>query len=832
MRHPLRSFPRALPVLGTLIASCLHAQTTRISGKVTDANTGEPLPFTSVAFLDSRISTSTDFDGVYHFDTYYATDSLRATSVGYRPLTFAVERDQAQTIDFTLQPALADLPEVVVTWSENSAFAILRQVVRNKDVNNRAKLAAYEYETYNKVEFDLNNITEDFKKKKLFKEFDFIFDYVDTTTKKPSLPIFMTETLSDVYYRQEPKTRREIIKGNRVSGVENESITQFMGDMYQNVNIYENFLTLFGKNFVSPIADGGKQHYDYLLLDSNWVGHNWCYRIRFKPKHLQQLCFSGEMWINDTSFAVRRIDAGIEPGTNLNFVQDFRVHQEYDEVAREVWMLTKDELLVDLNPLKDEGEVSKNPIQGFYGRRTAMYKDFTINKPREAAFYEGVSEVVVDIDPLSLGADYWDQHRHVQLSQRENDIYHMVDTMKTIPKFKTYLDIISTVVTGYYKMGQVEIGPYFNVYSFNPVEGSRFRLGLRTSDKFSKRVEYDGFVAYGSLDEEFKYGFGGRGFLTKEPRQLIGAHYSHDIEQLGQSTSAFRQDNILSSAFRRTPNNKLTMVDEYRLTYEREWFQGFSTTLLLRYRTLFPRGSLNYERASEDLSTEPVKVNSIRTAEIAVNTRFAYREKFVNGTFRRVSLGTKYPAFELHSAFGVPSLLDSDHEYEKLVLRVSQRVPTGVLGNLRYAAEAGRIWGTLPYPLLIVHPGNETFYYDDGAYNTMNFFEFISDSYASLWLEQHFDGFFFNRIPLLRRLKWREVAGVKALVGDLAPKHADELILLPIMRTLSEGAFVETNAGVENILKVLRVDGVWRLTYRDSPRATNFALRLKLTINF
>ncbi len=814
-----------------LCACALQAQTTRVQGKVTDAATGEALPFTSVAFVDSRISTTTDIDGAYSFDTYYATDSLRVTAVGYRPLILKVERDVAQTLDFALQGAMADLPDVVVTYTENSAFAILRQVVRNKPVNNREKLAAYEYESYNKVEFDLNNITEDFKKKKLFKDFNFIFDYVDTTTKKPSLPIFMTETLSDVYYRQEPRTRREIIKGNRVSGVENESITQFMGDMYQNVNIYGNFLELFGKNFTSPIADGGKAHYDYLLVDSNWVGRNWCYLIRFKPKHQQQLCFTGEMWINDTSFAVRRIDAGIDPGTNLNFVQDFAVHQEYDEVEREVWMLTKDELMVDLNPLKDDG-TKENPIQGLYGRRSASYRDFSINKPRDDAFFSGVSEVVVDLDPLSLSEDYWGQHRHTQLSKRENDIYHMVDTMKRVPKFRTYLDIISTVVTGYYIAGPLEIGPYFNVFSFNPVEGSRFRLGARTSDAFSKRVEYEGFVAYGTKDQEFKYGIGGRGFISKEPRQLIGFNYSHDIEQLGQSTSAFRQDNILSSAFRRTPNNKLTMVDEFRFSYEREWFQGFSTTLLMRYRTLFPRGSLEYIRASDDLGQDPVNVNSIRTAEIAVNTRFAYREKFVSGTFRRVSLGTSYPAFELHSAFGVPSLFDSGYEYEKLVLRVSQRVPTGAFGNLRYALEAGRIWGTLPYPLLIVHPGNETFYYDDGAYNTMNFFEFISDRYSSVWLEQHFDGYFLNRIPLFRKLKFREVIGAKALLGDLSGKHSNELILPDLMRKLGAEPFMEASAGLENIFKILRVDGVWRLTYRDSPRATNFALRMKLTINF
>lgn len=820
---------RFLPLLTGMCCSALAlGQTTRVNGHVKDANTGEPLPFVSVAFVDSRVTATTDLDGAFRFDTYYATDSLRCTAVGYRPLTLPVKRDQAQVIDFVLQPALADLPEVVVTYVENSAFAVLRQVVRNKPANNRAKLAAYAYESYNKVEFDLNNITEDFKRKKLFKDFDFIFDYVDTTTAKQSLPIFMTETLSDVYYRQDPQARREIIKGNRVSGVENESITQFMGDMYQNVNIYENFLTLFGKNFVSPIADNGKAHYDYLLVDSNWVGRNWCYLIRFKPKHRQQLCFTGEMWINDTSYAVRRIDAGIDPGTNLNFVQDFAVHQEYDEVTHEVWMLTKDELFVDLNPLKDDG-TKENPIQGLYGRRTASYRDFEINRPRDDAFFSGVSEVVVDVDPLSLSEDYWAQHRHTQLSKRENDIYHMVDTMKRVPRFRTYLDIITTVVTGYYKTGPVEIGPYFNAYSFNPVEGNRFRLGMRTSDDFSKRVEYEGFLAYGTKDQEFKYGFGGRGFITKEPRQILGVYYSHDIEQLGQSTSAFRQDNVLSSAFRRTPNTKLTMVDEYKVTYEREWFQGFTTTLMFRARRLFPRGDLQYLRYQED---GPLNVNSIRTSEVAINTRYAFREKHVSGTFRRVSLGTKYPAFELHTAFGVPKLFASDHEYQKVVLQVSQRVPTGALGNLRYTAEVGRIWGTLPYPLLIVHPGNETFYYDEGAYNTMNFFEFISDRYASVRLQQHFDGFFFNRVPLFRRLKWREVIGVKAVIGELDGKHSNELVLLPIMRRLSEGPFVEASAGVENILKVLRVDGIWRLTYRDSPRASNFALRMKLTINF
>ncbi len=303
------------------------AQTTRITGTVTDASTGEAIPFANISFIDSRVSTNSDFDGHYVLDTYYATDSIRAVSVGYEPFQAKVKRDAQQVIDIRLKPMTAQLENVVITYTGNPAFPILRRLVANKPVNNREKLAAYEYEAYNKVEFDLNNITEDFKQKKLFKDFAFIFDHVDTTGGKAFLPIFMTETLSEVYYRQQPRTRREVVRGTKVSGLENTSISQFMGDMYQNVNIYDNFLVIFGKNFVSPIADGGRAYYHYYLLDSNWVGNNWCYQISFQPKRVQELAFTGTMWVNDTSYAVKHIEATIATGANLNFVQGLHVGQ-------------------------------------------------------------------------------------------------------------------------------------------------------------------------------------------------------------------------------------------------------------------------------------------------------------------------------------------------------------------------------------------------------------------------------------------------------------------------------------------------------------------------
>jgi hypothetical protein len=287
----------------------------------------------------------------------------------------------------------------------------------------------------------------------------------------------------------------------------------------------------------------------------------------------------------------------------------------------------------------------------------------------------------------------------------------------------------------------------------------------------------------------------------------------------------------MGSVFRRNPNTKLTDVEEWKASLEREWFTGFSHEVMFRYRTLQPLGDLRYTRIDDSFTEQ--NVGSLRTAEVSLNTHFTYKEKFVSGEFDRVSVGfNKYPTIDLHMAYGVPGLLNSDYEYTKLVGRIYKRWQLGAVGWTRTTFEAGRVWGILPYPLLIIHPGNETFYYDDVSYNTMNFFEFLSDRYVQLFAEHHFEGVFFNRIPLLRRLKWREVATFKAVAGDLETKHNEALQLLPGMFSLYNGPFMEASAGIENILKVLRVDIVWRLRYNDHPNTSPFAIRGKLFINF
>ncbi|MEQ8909115.1 MAG: DUF5686 family protein [Vicingaceae bacterium] len=819
MRHRFSPFQFYGLLLSIVLCSLAYqtswAQKTIVKGTVFDASTKEPLPFVNLVFRDSKVGGSTDMDGNYRIETYYPTDSLIASFVGYKALSKRVQKDKEQTINFALETGEFKLEEVVIEYTGNPAHDILRKVWRNKEANNREKYDYYHYEVYNKVEFDLNNISEEFKNRKIFKQFQFIFDYVDSTSEeKQFLPMFMTESVSDFYYRRDPKSEKEFIKASQVSGTSNESITQFLGDMYQKVNIYENTISVFGKSFVSPISNSGLGYYRYYLKDSVFVDNRYCYKIDFIPKHIQDPVFTGTMWINDTTYAVKKVEANISENANINFVNGFEVKQEYKKVDNQYWMLEKDELVVDFQL----GE----KVMGLYGRKSTSYKDFEVNVPQEEKYYEGIDNVSVIQGANERTSEFWDSARHDTLSENQKGIYQMVDSVKNVPAFKTFLDVIQLVFTGYKEIGNVELGPYFKLYSYNPVEGHRFRFGGRTSNQFSTRLMLNGYLAYGLTDERFKYNAGFLYKLNENPRQFVEFQYTRDLEQLGQSQNAFAEDNILSSFLRRNPNTKLTDVESFEASYSREWITGFSNQIFIRKRSMQPLGSLEYERFDPEIGI--YQDDFINTTELSLYTRFAYKETFVEGEFERISLGSKYPIVEAQVSMGVEGLMGGDYDYQKVELAISDKINTGVFGHSDFRLTAGKYFGTLAYPLLEIHNGNETYFYDQQAFNLMNFFEFVSDEYATLMYTHHFGGYFFNKVPLLRKLKWREVVSGRAVAGDLANRHRTELILPNNIYTLNQ-PYMEVAAGIENIFKLIRIDAMWRLNYLDHPNIAKFGIR-------
>lgn len=808
-----------------LLAFPARAQLTKIMGRVTDAATGEPIPFANVYFKGTHIGVTSSFNGDFSIESAGATDTLIASFVGYLPGKYPVKLRGFQQIQFELLRDNIELSEVVIVPGENPAEVILKRVIRDKELNNRAEYERYRYEAYNKIEFDANNITDKFKERKVFKPFSFIFDYMDTSTinGKSYLPVFLSETLSDIYYRKSPKSSKEVIRANQVSGIKNASVSQFLGDIAQNINIYDNYLTLFQKNFVSPVANFGLMYYRYYLVDSTWVNERWSYEIMFKPRRKQEPTFTGSFWVDKARNAIAKIDMRLVEDANVNFINDLVIRQEFELFEDTYWMLVREKMVADFNIVENTDNV-----MGFFGHKTSSYRNFVFNDPEDEPIHSSPVNIIVKEKAMDKDREFWDVNRPDTLTRNEQAIYDMIDTLQSLPVFNTYVDVIKMITTGYWIQGNMEWGPYMSAVSFNSLEGVRFRLGGRTSNAFSTKVMFDGHLAYGVKDQEMKYGGGFLYMVNKNPRRTLAASYKYDIEQLGQSLNAFREDFLLAALLRRRPSDKLSMVEEIHSAYEHEWFNGFSNTFTFTHRKLFSTLSTPFQiYLPEGIDLR----DRISTTEFGLQTRLAYKEQFIMGEFERVSLGARYPILEIRYALGLKDILGADYPYHRLQVSIRHWFNVGAFGWSKYILEGGRIWGELPYPLLKIHEGNETYSFDEYSFNMMNYYEFISDKYFSAYYTHHFLGLFLNRIPLMRKLKWREVGFVNAVVGGMDEKTREHAAFPENVFTLSK-PYVEVGAGVENIFKVFRMDFIWRLTYLENPGVKPFGIRASFQFDF
>jgi hypothetical protein len=440
------------------------------------------------------------------------------------------------------------------------------------------------------------------------------------------------------------------------------------------------------------------------------------------------------------------------------------------------------------------------------------------------------NNVVVLEDANRKSDDFWQTSRPEQLTTREASVYRLNDTLKKMPVFNTYVDIVKMVATGYYVKKNFEWGPYASTYSFNSIEGNRFRAGGRTSNTFSTRLMLDGYLAFGTRDLKPKYHAGMLYMLDKKPDRVITASYTRDMEQLGMSSNAFREDFILNSIFRRNPQDKLSMVTEYKVGYKHEWFTGFHNTLSFSNRcmnTLNGAGVMLFDVSTNDY----IQRNQITTSEFALDVHYGYREKVLAGEFERVTVSSPYPVFNLRYAYGVKGLINSGYNYHSVNFNASQWFSFMSAGWLKYTVEAGKTWGMLPFPLLRILPGNETFYHDDYAFNLMNYYEFISDEYAAYHLIYHMEGFFLNRIPAIRKLKWREVAQLKGAFGHTSDRNK-LYNNLPAGSYFISTPYMEAGVGIENIFRFVRVDAVWRLFYNDHPDVKPFGVFVSMNFDF
>lgn len=790
------------------------SQVTRITGQVVDAETKQPIPYANIILTRSLQGTLTDFEGNFILEVRpNRKDSLRASLLGYKALTSPVLIGQPQNINFRLSQHDQDLPEVIITYEGNPADAIIDSIIKYKERSTFQNFEFSQYNSYTKAHLGVNNLDEEFFEKKLFEPFDFIANYSDTSSLngKPYIPVMISETRSTLYERKSPKSKKEVINASRISGLENTNVSQFLGIMIMEVDIYKNYIEMFEKNFVSPISNGGHDYYRYYLVDSAFIDSKWCYRLNYKPKRKQELSFSGSLWVNDTSYAIVKIDLQIADDANLNFVNEFKIEQEFRWTDDQYWMNTKDKLIVDFNLVRNS-----NTIIGAYGERTNYFSDFMFDTIDTPGVFKNPVDVTVKADALQLEDAYWEDIRPDTLTEAESGIYEMIDSVKSSPSFKKYKTLAVGLVSGYFPVGKFEVGPYYKIFSYNSIEGARFRVGGRTSHELNEKFRIGAYLAYGTKDNRFKYGGDFIYVFNKNPRRALNASFKYDLEQLGLSPTGRATDNILSSFFSRGPIDKLTMIREYKISYEYEWISGLSNTLHLNRKELFPPGDTKFVLYPESRQ-DTVLTNSITTTEVGLDTRISFKEKYIDGKYNRMTIKSEYPVILIRYRFGIPHASVNDYNYHKLNIGVTQWFNLGMIGWSKFYVDWGKIWGTLPYPLLKIHDGNETWLFDENSSNMMNYYEFVSDHYVALYYTHHFDGFFLNKIPLLRRLEMREVVHFRGLYGSVTKSNLGFSEYPGNLRPFGDEPYLEAGVGLENIAKFFRVDAIWRLTHLNDP---------------
>ena len=808
------------------------AQETVIHGKVTDANSGDPLPFVNVYFKGTQIGITTDFDGMYTLKTTKPTDSLVAAYVGYKTKIKTVKKGVSQTIHFQLEEDITTLQEVVIRPGENPAFEILRRVVRNKDKNDKRKLSGYEYDTYTKVEIDVDNISDKFREKKLVKKITSVLDSVERIAGedgKPILPMLITESISKVYYRDNPSLKKELILKSRITGVgvtDGTTVTQMVGSSFQEYNFYQNWLNIVTKEFVSPIADVWRLYYDYDLTDSLMVEGHYCYRLDFFPRSEQDLAFSGTMWITKKEYALKRIDATVSRFANLNFIEKIKIQQELEPTSVGQWLPVKNRILIDVS------EISKNSA-GMLAKFYTSNKNTVANKPYPPKFYERPIEMAED-SRMHEKDETWDTIRHEPLTLTEKNVQKMIDTLKNIPIIRTYTDIIKTIVDGYYDFGDVKFGPYLGIVSYNNLEGIRLMAGLKTDYSFSKKWVLAGQFAYGLTDERYKYLASATNIIDRKKWTTLSVRARKDVTRLGVDDESLADNPLFLTATRWGFIRRGYYFDEYRAAFQREFFKGFTQKVSARYWTFEPTYSFGY--LQKPVTVDSIALNTFQSAEVSVEMRYAKDEIFLQNDNDRISLGTnKWPVFSVRYTHGFKNIFGSDYNYDKVRVNMTKRLKAGFLGVAYLTISGEYVFNTLPYPLLALHLGNQSPVYSSITYNLMNYGEFVSDRYAALQYRQYFEGLFLNRIPLIKRLNWRLLATANIIQGGMrqsnlnliAEKYPDATTGLP---TLPVGSFtkgkpyVELGYGVENIFRFLRVDFVHRMTYLNKPGVRSYGI--------
>jgi hypothetical protein len=806
---------------------------TKVSGHVFDAF-NEPISFANIIFKGSTEGTITNEDGRFYLESDETWDALTVSFIGYETLDIPLDKKVTYNLKFTLNEEASQLNQVVIVSGKqskknNPAIDLLRKIWDNKRSNGLKQFNQYEYDKYEKVEFDLNTIDSGLIKSKLFRGMEFVFDEVDTSrvTGKTYLPMFINEAVSKVYGDNIINKEKNELKGNKNSGFsDNQVIIDFVDDLYSDFNVYDNYLKFFDKSFVSPLSKTGISTYNYVLSDSAFIDNKWCYNVIYYPRRKNELTFKGDFWVADSTYAIKEINLQASKSANINWVKEIYIEQEFEVLNDSLFLVKRDYMMSDFAFSK------KEKSRGVYGKRTTLYDNYKFDIEKDKKFYE--TEVYnYDKDVYDRDETFWTENRLEALNKDEKGVYKMLDTLKTVKKFKRLYNLGSILASGYIEFNSLPLdyGPIFSTFGFNEVEGLRLRAGGRTYFGRNDLWRLEGFLAYGFRDDKFKYGISGKWLLDKKRRIIISGGNRRDVEQIGASlttsTDVLGRSLASSSVVGTGANDKLTSINLTSFAVEAEPWRNLIFRLGANYRTLesaSPTFSLDYNTANGIQS-------EIKQFETSLSLSYFPKRKMTGFGVERKIANDDFARLFAQVSRGDKSMFDSDFDYTKVQFSYIQPWQVGGFGRLTTTVEAGKTFGEVPLGLLSVIPGNQTYFSIYNTFSQLDFYEFVSDTYTSVHLEHNFNGRFFSRIPFLRKFNLREIISIRGVWGELSEENrllssTSNPNTIPLVAPSSQ-PYYEYSFGIGNIFKVFRIDFNFRGNYKDDflyPEARKFGV--------
>ena len=836
-------FKYCLLSLSLFITVFFNAQNSA-NGRILDAKTNKEINAVDVFINDNNKPALTTSSGSFSIQSdsiiyklkfhkkNYALESIEITPEKFSNLTVKLSSEKVSTIE---EVVIHNEKTKFKNKKENPAYRIMQEVWKRKRNNGLDKFDTYTYKEYEKIQFDANNLDSTFMNRKIFNKLDFIFDYADSTASgKMALPIFLNESLYENFGENRPgKKTKKLLVAQKTSGFQdNQVISITAKNLYRDINIYDNTLNYFDIGFPSPVGSDGFSTYDYNLIDTISVRGEDAYKIRYQPRRTEVLAFQGYLYISTDSYAVLGATLKSTSKINVNFINSISTELEYDNPDPETFLPKKFVTEIELTPFS-----KKKSAKSIIAKRSVDYSEYQFNKPLEASIFTRKEEEY-DAKFVDKTDDFWVKARPDSLSKSEQGVYEMLDKLQQTPKFNRIVKIYETLASRYYNVTKgIDLGPITSVYGKNEVEGDRIRIGARTyfGQNDPWRIEF--YNAYGFKDHQFKYGVEGRYMFNRVNRFMIGAGTKRDITQLGVQLTT--EDGILSrsfassTVFARGENASLSSVNQTSIFTSIEPWKNFQVRIdgtMQSIKSANPSGfNLMYYRNGDLRKTT-------NDSHVTISLIARPGAKFSQTGVDRYEHGTLAPTIVLKYTRGIEGLFNADFNYNKLQFMFYKPILLGSWGKTLLNFEAGKNFDTVPLALQNIIPGNQSYGLVPNTFAQLNYYEFVADTYSTLHIEHHFNGKILSFIPLIKKLKLREVAFIRGAYGSLSDASKNINVEGFKYSAPNEKVYYEYGFGLENIgfgnLRIFRVDFNWRGNYLDRPDISKFGIKAGFQFGF